>query len=92
MVALRSDPTRKIKMRGKIKPQIDINEINTKIQLLKKTAEELNRMGEDFPALARNTARILASVKMLEINVSDLVDLQSRYFFFGFLTFFYSLE
>ena len=63
-------------MRGKIKPQIDINEINTKIQLLKKTAEELNRMGEDFPALARNTARILASVKMLEINVSDLVDLQ----------------
>jgi hypothetical protein len=33
-------------------------------------------MGEDFPALARNIARILASVKMLEINVSDLVDLQ----------------
>lgn len=56
--------------------QIDINAINTKIQLLKKTTEELNRMGEDFPALARNTARILASVKMLEINVSDLVDLQ----------------
>ncbi len=55
---------------------IDINKINTNIQLLKKTAEELNRMGEDFPALARNTARILASVKMLEINVSDLVDLQ----------------
>ena len=59
-----------------MKPQIEINKINTKIQLLKKTAEELNRMGEDFPALARNTARILASVKMLEINVSDLVDLQ----------------
>ena len=57
-------------------PQIDINEINTKIQLLKKTAQELNRMGEDFPALARNSARILASVKMLEINVTDLVDLQ----------------
>jgi hypothetical protein len=56
--------------------QIDINEINNKIQLLKKTAQELNRMGEDFPALARNTARILASVKMLEINVSDFVDLQ----------------
>ena len=56
--------------------QIDINEINNKIQLLKKTAQELNRMGEDFPALARNTVRILASIKMLEINVSDLVDLQ----------------
>ncbi|MBW2431970.1 MAG: hypothetical protein JRF36_00105 [Deltaproteobacteria bacterium] len=56
--------------------QININEINTKIKLLKKTAQELNRMGEDFPALARNTARILASVKMLEINVTDLVDLK----------------
>ena len=56
--------------------QIDIHAINTKIQLLKKTAEDLNRIGKDFPALARNTARILASVKMLEINVSDLVDLQ----------------
>ena len=54
---------------------INLNEIHTKIQLMKKTAEELNRIGEDFPALARNTARILASVKMLEINVSDLVEL-----------------
>ena len=54
---------------------IDLNEIDTKIQLMKKTAEELNRIGEGFPALARNTARILASVKMLEINVSDLIEL-----------------
>ena len=56
-------------------PRIDINEIDAKIQLMKKTAEELNRMGGNFPALARNTVRILASVKMLEINVSDLVEL-----------------
>jgi hypothetical protein len=56
--------------------QIDLKKINTKIQLLKKTAGELNRMGKDFPALARNTVRILASVKMLEINVSDLVELE----------------
>ena len=54
---------------------IDLNEINTKIQLLKKTARELNRIGEDFPAVTRNTVRILASVKMLEINVSDLFEL-----------------
>lgn len=58
-------------------PRIDLNKIDAKIQLMKKTAEELNRMGEDFPALARNTVRILASVKMLEINVSDLVELDS---------------
>ena len=55
--------------------QIDLKEINDKIQLMKKTAQELNRIGEDFPAIARNTVRILASVKMLEINISDLVEL-----------------
>ena len=57
--------------------RIDLNEIDTKIQLMKKTAEELNRIGADFPALARNAVRILASVKMLEINVSDLVELDA---------------
>jgi hypothetical protein len=34
-----------------------------------------NRMAEEVPALARNTARILASIKMLEINISDMVEL-----------------
>jgi hypothetical protein len=56
-------------------PQIDLNKINAKIQLMKKAAEELNQIGEDFPALARNTVRILASLKMLEINVSDIMEL-----------------
>ena len=55
--------------------QIDIHAINTKIQLLKKTAQELSHIGKDFPAIARNTVRIMASIKMLEINISDLVDL-----------------
>ena len=55
--------------------QIDLTQINDKIQLMKKTAEELNGIGQDFPSIARNTVRILASVKMLEINVSDLVEL-----------------
>ena len=55
--------------------QIDLHEINEKIQLIKKTAEELNHIGENIPAIARNTVRILASVKMLEINISDLVEL-----------------
>ncbi len=55
--------------------EIDLHEINDKIQLMKKTAEDLNRIGDDFPAIARNTVRILASVKMLEINISDLVEL-----------------
>ena len=58
-------------------PGIDLNKINAKIQLMKQAAEELNQLGENFPALARNAVRILASVKMLEINVSDLVELDS---------------
>jgi hypothetical protein len=57
--------------------QNDIKKIYDKIRVLKRTAEELNRMGEDFPALARNSTRILASIKMLELNVSDLVELDS---------------
>ena len=54
--------------------QFDLDTINEKIQLMKKTAQELNQIGESFPAIARNTVRILASVKMLEINVSDLIE------------------
>jgi hypothetical protein len=55
----------------------DLNEINTKIQLMKKTAEELSQAGKDFPAVVRNMVRILASIKMLEINISDLAELDS---------------
>ncbi len=55
--------------------QIDIETIDNNIKSMKKTAEELAQMGEDFPALKRNAARILASIKMLEINVSDIIDI-----------------
>ena len=55
--------------------QPDIQQIHSKIQLMKTTADELKQMAEDFPALARNSVRILASIKMLEINISDLVEL-----------------
>ncbi|UCD82565.1 MAG: hypothetical protein JSW26_14395 [Desulfobacterales bacterium] len=58
--------------------QYDLKKINDKIRVMKRTAEELNRMGENFPALARNSIRILASIKMLEVNVSDLVELDSE--------------
>ena len=57
--------------------QNDLKKIDEKIQLLKSTAQELNRLGDNFPALARNSVRILASIKMLEINISDLVKLDT---------------
>ena len=56
-------------------PQFDLNEIDAKIQEMKRTAEELARAGEDFPAITRNIVRISAGIKILEINISDVVDL-----------------
>lgn len=54
---------------------IDLKVANARIQEIKKAAEEIRAMGESFPALARNATRILASTKMLELDVSDAVDL-----------------
>ncbi len=56
---------------------IDIVEINSKIQIMKKTAEALAEAGKDFPAIARNIVRISAGIKMLEINISDVLDLET---------------
>lgn len=55
--------------------KIDLKAIDGKIQEIRRAAEELMRMGDSFPALSRNTTRLLASTKMLEIAVSDAVDL-----------------
>jgi hypothetical protein len=57
--------------------KFDLIKINSKVQLMKRTAKELKHMGEDFPALTRNLVRIEASLKMLEINISDLVESDS---------------
>jgi hypothetical protein len=52
--------------------KVDLKELDSKIQSMKKTAEELRKMGKDFPALYRNISRVLASIKMLELNISDV--------------------
>jgi len=57
-------------MRGKL----DLKGIDDRIRLMKKAAEELKQKADRFPALSRNTVRILASIKMLEINISDVLD------------------
>lgn len=48
-----------------------------KINLLKKTATQLKEMSDDFPAVERNVARILADVRVLELDVVDVVDILS---------------
>ena len=55
--------------------KIDLEQIHSKIQIMKSAAVELERLSDSFPALNRNTQRIRASLKMLEMNISDLVEL-----------------
>ncbi|MFU8769901.1 MAG: hypothetical protein ACNA7H_09210 [Desulfotignum sp.] len=45
--------------------------IDEQIACLKNTAAALADRTTDFPALNRNLQRVLASVKMLELNLSD---------------------
>ncbi|MFH1982452.1 MAG: hypothetical protein ABIL58_11455 [Pseudomonadota bacterium] len=54
--------------------QPQLRELDSEIRALKQCAERLYRTGESIPAVRRNTARILASVKMLELNICDLLD------------------
>jgi len=53
----------------------DINEMAQKIRSIKQEAIELKRLACNIQAVDRNVERILASVKMLEINISDIVDI-----------------
>jgi hypothetical protein len=51
-----------------------MKKIDTRIKTIKKVAQELKELSVGIPAVDRNTERILASVKMLEINISDVLD------------------
>jgi hypothetical protein len=55
---------------------IDMDNLHRNIQSARKAVEELKRLSEDFPAVARNAERMLASLKMLEINVSDVIEIR----------------
>ena len=55
----------------------DLKAIRKRITALQKTAQELQAMGADLPCLARNTTRILASIKMLEIGLCEVADLEA---------------
>jgi len=54
--------------------EIDKEAMNARIVFIKKMSAELNRMADALPAVARNSARILAGTERLEINLPDLVD------------------
>jgi hypothetical protein len=52
-----------------------IAEMDELIQRLRQSAEELKEKDEGIQAVERNADRILANIKMLELNISDLKDL-----------------
>ena len=50
----------------------NIEDMAQKIELMKQTATELKRISGGIQAVDRNVDRIMACVRMLELNVSDL--------------------
>ncbi len=54
----------------------EIRKIDTRIKAIRKAAQELKQLSGGIQAIDRNAERILASVKMLEINISDILDLE----------------
>ena len=53
----------------------EIRKLDTRIKMIKKATQELKQLSGGIQAVDRNAERILASVKMLEINISDVKDL-----------------
>ena len=51
----------------------ELKKMDNRIKAIKKAAEALKGLSGGMQAVDRNVERILASVKMLEINVTDLL-------------------
>ena len=58
--------------------EYDIKGMVERIRALRKNAEELKEISGGIQAVERNADRILASVKMLEISVSDVADIPGK--------------
>lgn len=55
--------------------EYNIKLIVEKIETIRRTATELKSISGGIQAIDRNVDRILASVKMMEINITDVVDI-----------------
>ncbi|OGN99133.1 MAG: hypothetical protein A2Y89_07715 [Chloroflexi bacterium RBG_13_51_18] len=58
--------------------QYDIKAMVTKIKALRTDAESLKEISGGIPAVIKNADRILANVRMLEINISDVAEVQGK--------------
>ena len=55
--------------------EINFKAADEKIQQIKLLVKELKEIGSLIPALDKNLVRISAILKMLELNISDIVQL-----------------
>jgi len=58
--------------------EYDIKGMVTKIKALRKNAEDLKKVSGGIPAVDKNADRILANVRMLEIDITDAVELMGK--------------
>ena len=56
-----------------------VKEMAEEIRLIKEAATKLQHLSRGVQAVDKNVDRILASVAMLEINISDIVDIVCRH-------------
>jgi hypothetical protein len=49
----------------------DIQEMDDRIRKMRILAEELKELGKGIQAVEKNVDRILASIRVLELNISD---------------------
>ena len=52
----------------------DLKGMDARIRELRKTAEEIRELAQGIEAVRRNADRLLASVKMMELNLCDLAE------------------
>ncbi len=55
--------------------QYDIKSMVSKIKSLRKDAEELKKIGVAIPAVEKNVDRILADIRILEVEVVDVASI-----------------
>ncbi len=54
--------------------EYDLKGMDARIKELRRTATEIRELGQGIEAVRRNADRVLASVKMIELNVCDVVE------------------
>jgi hypothetical protein len=52
---------------------INLKDIDRQIKVIKQAVSDLSIARKQFPAVDRNLVRLSASLKMLELNVSDVI-------------------